>query len=461
MKILVLGSGGREHAIAWKLAASRRVRRVFIGPGNAGTENVGTNCPEVNPLIFNTILAACRKNGIDCVFIGPETPLAEGVVDFLSSNGITTIGPGKQAAQLESSKAFSKAFLLRNSLPTAQAVEFSDSSSFERYVHERQGTHLVVKKSGLAAGKGVLDSSNREEILAFGATILKHDRLLVEEFLDGWEVSIFGLSDGRSFIVLPPCTDFKKAHDGDTGPNTGGMGSLCPVPWVDGVLMNRIRAEVIEPTYAALFKEGLGYAGVLYFGLMITSQGPKILEYNVRFGDPETQVLLPMLAQDLGELVEAMGAGTLSRIKCAEYRAGAPDASPSQPGPGAALGVVVASRGYPDHSETGAVVSPIPPQGEKNSLLFHASTARDAEGSLRTGGGRCFTAVGIGADLREASARAYTAAESVRFDGAWYRRDIGLKFMPGAAPRAFAPGAAPRASASGAVPRAFGQGEKQ
>lgn len=454
MKVLVLGSGGREHAIAWKLAASRSVRHVFIGPGNAGTENVGTNCPEVNPLVFETVLAACRKNGIDCVFVGPETPLAEGVVDFLASNGITAIGPGKRAAQLESSKAFSKSFLVRNALPTARAEEFSETSAFEAYVRSQPGKRLVVKKSGLAAGKGVLESSRREEIIPFGTSILKDDRLLVEEFLDGWEVSIFGLSDGRSFLVLPPCTDFKKAHDGDTGPNTGGMGSICPVPWVDGHLMKRIRAEVIEPTYAALFKEGLGYAGILYFGLMITAQGPKILEYNVRFGDPETQVLMPMLTLDLGELVEAMGAGTLSRIKCAEYRAGSkcaeyragvPDTALSGPGPGAAMGVVVASRGYPDHSETGAVVSPFPPLDEKSSFLFHASTTRDAEGTIRTGGGRCFAAVGIGADLREASARAYSAAESVRFNGAWYRRDIGLKFMPGAVPRAFTSGAVPRA----------------
>ncbi len=422
MKVLVLGSGGREHAIAWKLASSPQVTRLFAGPGNTGTARVGTNLPEVNPLDFETIGAACRRHRIDCVFVGPEKPLAEGVVDSLAAQRIAVIGPGRRAARLESSKAFSKAFLLRNGLPTAAAEEFSDTASFERYVKSRGGKRLVVKKSGLAAGKGVLESSTLEETLAFGASILRSDSLLVEEFLEGWEVSIFGLSDGKDFVVLPPCTDFKKAHDGDTGPNTGGMGSICPVPWATGDLMGRILREVVEPTYAALFREGLGYPGILYFGLMITAEGPKVLEFNVRFGDPETQVLMPMLGADLGELVEAMAQGTLAQ---AARRFPGIDA----PGAGAALGVVLASRGYPESAEKGAVVEGIAALDEKESLLFHASTIQDPDGRLRAGGGRCFTAVGIGTDLACASRRAYEAAGAVRFDGAWYRRDIGRKFM--------------------------------
>jgi len=224
MKILVLGSGGREHALAWKLAASSRVKRVFAGPGNAGTAQVGTNLPEVSLASFDTIDAACRQNRIDCVFVGPETPLADGLVDFLLSRRIAAIGPGRKAAMLEASKAFSKAFLVRNNLPTASAEEFSETAAFARYVRSQAGRRLVVKKSGLAAGKGVLESADVTELLAFGASILREDSLLVEEFLEGWEVSIFGLSDGKNFVVLPPCTDFKKAHDGDFGPNTGGMG---------------------------------------------------------------------------------------------------------------------------------------------------------------------------------------------------------------------------------------------
>jgi phosphoribosylamine--glycine ligase len=278
----------------------------------------------------------------------------------------------------------------------------------------------VVKKSGLAAGKGVLESSSAGESIAFGRAILGGDSLLVEEFLEGWEVSIFGLSDGKDYVVLPPCTDFKKARDGGAGPNTGGMGSICPVPWVDAPLMDRIRREVVAPVYAALAQDGLSYAGVLYFGLMITAHGPKVLEFNVRFGDPETQVLLPVLGLDLGELMESMAGGTL---------AGCAGISRSAEASGSALGVVIASRGYPESAEKGAVVEPIPAMPSPQALVFHASTFMDSDSRVRTGGGRCFTAVGLGRDLAAAAEHAYAAAGRVRFDGGWYRRDIGKKFM--------------------------------
>ena len=423
MRVLVLGSGGREHALAWKLAQGKRVEQVFAGPGNAGTGGCARDLPAVNPARFETIADACRLNRIDCVFVGPEGPLADGVVDYLAEQKIPAIGPHRSAARLESSKSFSKAFMQRNGLPTAEAEEFADASSFEDFVRSAKGRRLVVKKSGLAAGKGVLESSRAEDLIPFGRAILQKDILLVEEFLDGWEVSIFGLSDGKDFIVLPPCTDFKKARDGDQGPNTGGMGSICPVPWVDPDLMNRIRRDVVEPTYAALSREGLGYAGVLYFGLMITADGPKLLEFNARFGDPETQVLMPVLRHDLGELVEAMTGGTLAALSGQSLPGGGKD--------DAALGVVVASRGYPDNPEKGVRVAPLPVFPGNDAMVFHAGTVRGPDGSIRTGGGRCFTAVGTGRDLSEASGKAYRAAESVSFDGAWFRRDIGVKFLGG------------------------------
>ena len=418
MNVLVLGSGAREHALAWKLASSPRVSRLFAGPGNGGTSDVATNVPSVSLEDFATVETACREHDIDCVFVGPEVPLAGGVVDYLSTRGVAVIGPPGAAARLESSKAFSKAFLVRNRLPTAAAEQFTEREPFERWIRSQAGRRLVVKKSGLAAGKGVLESRDVEELIAFGSGILKNDSLLVEEFLEGWEVSIFGLSDGRDFLVAPPCTDFKKAHDGDTGPNTGGMGSICPVPWVDEMLLTRIRAEIVEPTYAALRREGLCYAGVLYFGLMITTDGPRVLEFNVRFGDPETQVLLPMLGADLGEICEAMVNRSIASVRLGSR-------------PGAALGVVVASRGYPESSQKGARVTALPATKDGESAVFHAATIRDPAGNLWTGGGRCFTAVGLGATLAEAGERAYAAAAGVQFDGAWHRGDIGRKFLTG------------------------------
>ncbi len=230
MRIMVLGSGAREHALAWKLAQSRIVERVYAGPGNAGTGEVAVNLPDVEAMRFDTVRDACREHGIDCVLVGPEAPLAAGVVDALREAGIPAIGPDRSAARLEASKAFSKAFLARNGIPTAAATTFSEEAGFREHLAANRGRRLVVKKSGLAAGKGVLVSEDAAELAAFGAAILPEDSVLVEECLEGWEVSVFGLSDGVSHIVLPPCTDFKRARDGDEGPNTGGMGSICPVP---------------------------------------------------------------------------------------------------------------------------------------------------------------------------------------------------------------------------------------
>ncbi len=422
MKILVLGSGGREHAIAWKLSKSRKVRRVFAGPGNAGTEGVCQNLPAVDPMKFESVLAAARKNGIDCVFVGPEVPLAAGVVDYLSENGIIAIGPDSKAARLESSKTFSKAFLMKYGIPTGSAVEFRDPAPFEEHVRKNSGRRLVVKKSGLAAGKGVLESSDPGTLIDFGRSILSNDGLLVEEFLSGWEVSIFGLSDGKTHVILPPCTDFKKAHDGDTGPNTGGMGSICPVPRADAPLMEKITRDVVQPTYLAIKKEGLSYRGILYFGIMVTAEGPKVLEFNVRFGDPETQVLLPSMDADLGEIVEAMAQG-----KLAGYADGS--GSPLHAAALASVGVVIAGKGYPE-SATKGVAARVEPQSEDgNALIFHAGTSRDGSGTLRVGGGRCFTVVGTGKDLSEARTKAYAAVPRVQFDGGWCRSDIGLKFL--------------------------------
>ena len=415
MKTLVIGSGAREHAIAWALARSPHCSQVLMLPGNAGTDSFCTNIAGIDPLDVTAVVGAARSSGADMVFIGPEAPLAAGLVDALAEAGIAAFGPPRSAARLESSKSFSKRFMLRSGVPTAEAREFRDLSSFERYIRERTGM-VVIKKSGLAAGKGVLESDNQQHLLDFGREIIVRDRdtLLVEEYLQGFEVSVLVLLDRRGYLVLPACADFKKANEGDTGPNTGGMGSICPVPWVDAALRRRIVQEVVEPTVAGLHTEGLTYRGVLYFGLMITPTGPHVLEYNVRLGDPETQALLPALGVDLMELLEHASRDALD--SCAAVQAAR-----------SCAGVVVAAAGYPDSYEKGLPVE-IDDETLANSPLFHASTARDENGRIITGGGRCFTVVGHGQTLERAIDAAYSSVNAVRFPGCWYRRDIGRKF---------------------------------
>ncbi|MBN1412173.1 MAG: phosphoribosylamine--glycine ligase [Spirochaetales bacterium] len=414
MKVLIIGSGAREHAIAWKLNKSNLISGLYIAPGNAGTDALGTNLP-INPMDFDEIKKACRENGIQYVIVGPEDPLSAGIVDDLSAEGLKVLGPHRDAAKLESSKTFSKQFMKRYNIPTAEAVEFDDKKKLKKYITEKNGK-WVVKKNGLAAGKGVLESENKAELISFGMNILKNDTLLVEEFLEGYEISLFALSDGKNYLVLPPCSDFKKAKEGDTGPNTGGMGSICPVPWVDSELNKKIIDEIVVPTFNGMNREGLNYKGVLFFGLMITEKGPKVLEYNVRFGDPETQAFLPLIDADFGNLLEAMMEGTLDMISLKEN-------------PLSSVCVVVASQGYPASYKKGVKVKPIPEISEEKALIFHASTVLDKNGDVLTGGGRCFSVVGMDEDLITAASRAYNAVQFIQFDGAWCRKDIAKKFF--------------------------------
>lgn len=415
MKVLVLGSGAREHAVTWKYARSKRISGLFIAPGNAGTAELGTNLPDVDPEKLDQVIGACETHGIDHVFVGPEAPLAKGIVDGLKERGIPAIGPHLDAARLESSKTFSKQFMLRHKIPTAGAREFSDAGAFSEYIKSLSG-RVVIKKSGLAAGKGVLESDDQNELLAFGRDILKNDSLLVEDFLEGYEISIFAFTDGKDYIILPTCADFKKAGEGDTGPNTGGMGAVCPVPVVQPAMMERIIEEVVVPTFRGMEEENLSYQGILYFGLMICPKGPYLLEYNTRLGDPEAQVLLPLIESDFGNLTEAMLEQKLLSF-------------PLKISSQSALGVVVASGGYPGNYKKNIKVAPLPAYPEEQVLVFHAATKTDKDGHILTGGGRCFTVVGLGKNTLTASSRAYEAVPKVAFSGAWFRKDIGKKFF--------------------------------
>ncbi len=415
MRVLVIGQGAREHAIAWAFSRSKRISGLFAAPGNAGMREVAEVLTDIDPMQPEQVIGACRKHGIDLVFVGPEGPLDAGLVDAVRQAGIAVIGPHRAAARLESSKVFSKEFMRKHRIPTARSSEFTEAGPFERYIASQSGK-VVLKKNGLAAGKGVLESDDREELLRFGREVLAGDSLVVEEFLTGFEVSLFALCDGKDYVLLPTCADFKKAGEGDTGPNTGGMGSVCPVPWVDSAMMKRIQEEIVVPTFSGLKDEGLLYCGVLYFGLMMTADGPRVLEYNVRFGDPEAQVLLPIIESDFGNLCDAMVSGTLGSF-------------PLRISNRSALGVVIAAEGYPGEYRTGLPVSPIPSIPDQNVQVFHAVTRTGENGTVLTEGGRCFTVVGTGHDLLEANVKAYEAVGKVRFPGAWFRTDIGHKFF--------------------------------
>lgn len=414
MRVLILGNGGREHALAWRFSKSKRISGLFVAPGNAGTSSVAKNLPGISPTDTQSVLTACAEHKINIVFVGPEAPLAAGIVDALTERGIPTVGPHREAARLESSKAFAKEFMLRHGVPTARAQAFSDAATLRNYLQHATG-RLVVKKSGLASGKGVLDSDNREALIAFAEAMISDDQVVVEEYLSGYEVSIFVLTDGEGYLTLPPCADYKKAGVGNTGPNTGGMGAVCPVPWLEPEAAQRIESEVVEPSIRGLREEGLSYKGILYIGLMITDTGPKVLEYNVRFGDPETQALLPLIKSDFGNLTAAILEGNV---------AGFPLHTSDQ----FALGVVVAAAGYPGDYPKGLPIYSLPTPAENEGIVFHASTEQ-TEASVVTGGGRCFTAVGLGKGLLEARSNAYRLANAITFDGAWFRPDIGNRIF--------------------------------
>ncbi len=412
MNIAVLGSGGREHALAWKLAQSPMAGQVYVMPGNGGT---APNVP-VDPMDFDAVGRACRERGVELLVVGPEDPLAAGIADHFAGSDIRVFGPCAAGARLEGSKAYAKDFMQRHGVATAAYRHFVGPAAARAYV-EQNGGYCVVKFDGLAAGKGVFvcdDLPQAIEALAelerrYGADACT----VVEERLLGNEISILGLTDGRAIALLQPSQDHKQLLDGDRGPNTGGMGAFCPVPAFDLAMLEQVRAAVVEPTLQGLRAEGIDYRGVIYFGIMMCADGPKLLEYNVRLGDPETEAVLPALASDLLELMLACLDGSVM-LCTPQFR------------PGYVVDLVLASGGYPGSYPKGMAISGLDDTAP-DVLVFHAGTRRDAQGQLVSSGGRVLNVVARGDTLDAAIARAYAAADRIHFDGVTTRGDIGRR----------------------------------
>ena len=424
MRILVIGGGGREHALVWKLAQSRSRPTVYVAPGNAGILTPAASYEtRVERAIIATenvdgLLAFAREQGVDLTVVGPEAPLVAGLADRFREAGLRVFGPGQAGARLEGSKTFAKELLVRAGIPTARHEAFDDLVAARAYV-ERHGAPVVVKADGLAAGKGVTVARTLDEALAaldeameqrtFGAA---GDTVVVEEYLEGDELSVMALVSDGVYRLLPSSQDHKAVFDGDRGPNTGGMGAFAPVLWADESLLEPVRARIFAPLLRELEREGIAYRGVLYAGLMMTADGPQVIEFNARFGDPETQVTLPLLDSDLVDLCLAVSDGTLDRVPLAVR-------------PGAAVGVVLASRGYPGRYETGLPITGLDTWPE-DTLVFSAGVGL-LDDQPCTAGGRVLTVVGLAADLEAARERAYAGVERIHFEGMHYRRDIGRR----------------------------------
>ncbi len=423
MKVLVIGSGGREHALAWKLAQSPKVTEVITAPGNPGTAEVGRNA-NVPATDIPGLVAFAREEKIELTVVGPEQPLCAGIVDEFQKNGLKIFGPTRQAAQLEGSKAFSKTFMVKAGIPTAGFHVLSNYDGALAYLDGDVSYPLVVKASGLAAGKGVVICKDREEAQATLQSFMQ-DRMfgdasmtvVIEDFLVGEEVSQFCITDGTTLLPLPAAQDHKRALDGDQGPNTGGMGAYSPTPFYSEALARRVEREVLVPTVHHMRSQGTPFTGLLYAGLILTRSGPRVLEFNARFGDPETQAVIPRLRGDLFEVLDAAVSGTLDEL---------PE-SALVVDPRAAVTVVLAAGGYPAAFDRGDEITGISDaQKLPNIQVFHAGTALRG-GKLVTNGGRVLNVTALGADLAEAAQRAYAAADLVHFANRHLRRDIGAR----------------------------------
>lgn len=420
-RVLVVGGGGREHALAWKLASDGA--EVLIAPGNAGTAQVGENLP-VSAGDVSGLVEVAKSRGVDLTVVGPEAPLVAGIVDAFQATGLRIFGPTSRAAQIEGSKLFCKQILHRGDVPTAMFREFRSAQRAREYLEAREDMPVVVKADGLAAGKGVFVCGDRAEAIAAVATLAGDPQfaaaakgILVEERLDGREVSVMAITDGRTIVTLPALQDHKAANDGDLGPNTGGMGAYCPTPFVDPALMAEIEARILVPTVHAMRRSQVPFQGVLFAGLMLTAQGPKVLEFNARFGDPECEALMVLLESSLLEILDATVDRKLEDIRPPVWK------------PGAAVSVVMASEGYPGNVEKGRPIRGLDDAAAVAGVeVFHAATRVGPDGKgVVNDGGRTLAVTAVGESLARAKLHAYSAVRRIRWSGAWCRKDIADK----------------------------------
>jgi phosphoribosylamine--glycine ligase len=423
MRVLVIGGGGREHALAWKIKQSPRVDRVFVAPGNAGTAIDAENA-DLSPTDSARLIRFARENEIGLTVVGPEAPLVAGIVDAFQKEKLKIFGPSKLASELEGSKVFCKNLLRQADVPTADYQVFRDAQRAITYLRGREDVPVVVKADGLAAGKGVFVCSGRgEAIEAVGRIAHEKDlqeagkQLVIEERLDGQEASVLAITDGRMLVTLPPMQDHKAAFDGDQGPNTGGMGAYCPTPMVSAADLSRVEEQVLVPVVHAMKRSRRPFRGVLYAGLMMTSQGPKVLEFNVRFGDPECQALMVRWKSDLVDVLEAVADGRLET------------AGPIEWDTRASVCVVMAAAGYPGQYQRGNTIRGLDEAaGVPDVKVFHAGTLW-SDGKVVTNGGRVLGVTGVGNTLAAAKLSAYTAIKQIRWEGAWCRKDISDKAL--------------------------------
>ena len=415
LRILVVGGGGREHALVWKLAQSPRVKKLYCAPGNPGIGELA-ECVNIDVKDNTALLTFAWENKIDLTVVGPEAPLANGLVDIFAEHGLKIFGPTKAAAQIEGSKAFAKKLMKKYGIPTAAYEVFTDITAAKDYIR-RQGAPIVVKADGLAAGKGVVVATTVDEALAAVDMIMGDAvfgeagaQVVVEEFMEGEEASLLTFTDGLTVVPMVSAQDHKRVADGDDGPNTGGMGAYAPAPVVTPAMLARIMREILQPTVEAMRREGCPYVGCLYAGLMITADGPKVVEFNARFGDPETQVVLPLLESDLTVVMEACIDGRLERTPVAWAN-------------GAAVCVVMAAGGYPGDYKKGDAIDGLPAAAAGGAVVFHAGTAKK-DGTIVTNGGRVLGVTAMDGDVLKAIEKAYDAVGKISFAGMHYRKDI-------------------------------------